>query len=85
MAPDAYVGYYALFEGERPIAFFHTAVHGGRTRPVMQFVPSRSVAERDRVVWVDEPNPACLIPAKAVPISEAQWAAFQEVSHAPHA
>lgn len=80
MARDAHVGYFALFEGERPVAFFHTAVHGGRTRQVMRFVPSASVVERDRVEWVDEPNPECLIPVGAVPISEAQWAAFQGVA-----
>lgn len=67
--------YFATFGDDGvPTAFYHEAAHGHRTLQVQRHVESSDIREFPRVEFDEAPNPDCLIPRDAVPISEQDWA-----------
>lgn len=70
---------YAVFdESGFPLGFYAEDIHGARMRPT--FGPAPEPSEEDPYpvppVVGEEPNPACLIPAGAVAITDEQWSDF---------
>ncbi|MDQ0996860.1 hypothetical protein QFZ34_002042 [Phyllobacterium ifriqiyense] len=70
---------FAVFTDEGfPAGFYIEELHGTRMRPIYGPVPEPTEDEPNPVAPIigEEPNPDCLIPSDAIPITEQQWRAF---------
>lgn len=69
----------AIDEAAGVVAWYHEKVHGFRDKPVRGWVPPATVRDVPREIvkgW--EPNPACLIPADAIAISDEEYETWRD-------
>lgn len=67
-------GWYATFdEEETPTGFYHEARHGAKMIPQLVIHGEDDCSRFPTRTWEMVPNPDCLIPSEARPISDDEW------------
>lgn len=75
--PARQLSYWVLRgEGGAPTAFYHELVHGPKLLPRLEWDMPDSIYESPKARWEYDPNPDCLIPEGAEPMTDAEYAEY---------